>query len=100
MPPRGGTLGVFLPVAERIPHQVTPWLRDTWRVAVEALPPAADDDEVRAAAAKLAAQGPNLIVLDCLTYTQRTRELVAATAGVPALLPASLAARVMRELIA
>jgi protein AroM len=100
MPPRGGTLGVFLPVAERISSQVTPWLRDTWEVAVEALPPAAGDDEVRAAAATFGRRAPSLVVLDCLTYTERTRALVAATVGVPTLLPLSLAAGVMRELIA
>jgi len=98
LPPRGGRLGVCLPVPERIPHQVTPWLSDAWEVAVEGLPPASSDAEIQAAAARLRAKRPDLVVMDCMTYTRRTRDLVVEVCGAPALLPVSLAARVMLEL--
>ncbi|MFF0270938.1 AroM family protein [Kribbella sp. NPDC004536] len=54
--------------------------------------------ELETAAQKLAAEGVQLLVLDCMGYTQAHREAAAAASGLPVVLARSVVARLTAEL--
>ena len=57
-------------------------------------------DEAEAAAARLAAHRPDLIAMDCMSYTPETRAALRRVVDAPALLAVSTTARVLQELLA
>ena len=69
-------------------------------IAAEALLPSAPAEEAEAAAARLAALRPDLIAMDCMSYTPETRAALRRVVAAPALLAVSATARVLQELLA
>jgi protein AroM len=94
-----GRLGLLVPLAEQIGKLSSKWARPDLEVVAEALAPSADAKEAAAAAERLAARKPDLVAMDCMSYTPTTKEWVKPALGVPALLAISATGRVLREML-
>jgi len=94
-----GRLGLLIPLAEQAEKLSTKWARPGIEVVAEALAPSADVREANAAARRLAAKKPDLVAMDCMSYTPLTKEQVKPGLGVPALLAITATGRVLRELL-
>lgn len=94
-----GRLGLLIPLAEQAGKLTSKWARPGLEVVAEALAPSADAREADAAARRLAAKKPDLVAMDCMSYTPATKEQVKPGLGVPALLAISATGRVLREML-
>ena len=94
-----GRLGLLIPLAEQAEKLSTKWARPGLEVVAEALAPSADAREADAAARRLAAKKPDLVAMDCMSYTPLTKEQVKPALGVPALLAITAIGRVLREML-
>jgi protein AroM len=91
-------LGVLIPEKEQEGVARKKWLCTGREVEVKALSPyLAGEQEVRRATSGLKKCGA--VVLDCIGYTLRTKELVKKTTGKPVLLPRTLLAGFINEII-
>lgn len=95
-----GRLGVFTPLPEQERQVRDKWAESGLDVSVEAIVPVAGAAEVDAAATRMAAHRPDLVVLDCMSYTQATKVRVRARCPVPGILAVSAAARAVGEMLA
>ncbi|HEX4510430.1 MAG TPA: AroM family protein [Burkholderiaceae bacterium] len=94
-----GRLGLLIPLAEQAEKLGAKWARAGLEVVAEALAPSAGKDEADAAARRLAAKKPDLVAMDCMSYTPATKEWVKPGLGVPALLAITATGRVLREML-
>jgi protein AroM len=94
-----GRLGILIPLAEQAAKLSSKWARPGLDVVAEALAPSADRREADEAARRLAAKKPDLVAMDCMSYTPVTKEWVKPALGVPALLAISATGRVLREML-
>jgi protein AroM len=94
-----GRLGLLIPLAEQGEKLASKWARPGLEVFAEALAPSADAREADAAARRLAAKKPDLVAMDCMSYTPATKEQVKPALGVPALLAITATGRVLREML-
>ena len=94
-----GKLGILIPLAEQADKLSAKWARPGLEVVAEALAPSADAREADAAARRLAAKKPDLVAMDCMSYTPTTKRWVKPALGVPALLAISATGRVLREML-
>jgi len=90
--PAGGTVGVIQPVADAADEEIQHWLalgevhglRIVSTVAAPELPGEevlAGADDYRAAVASLLDEGADVIVMDCMAFTDEHRAIVAEAAG-------------------
>ncbi len=94
-----GRLGLLIPLAEQAAKLSSKWARPGLEVVAEALAPSADRAEAEEAAQRLANQRPDLVAMDCMSYTPTTKEWVKPALGVPALLAITATGRVLREML-
>jgi protein AroM len=94
-----GRLGLLIPLAEQAAKLSAKWARPGLEVVAEALAPSADQAEAESTAARLAARKPDLVAMDCMSYTPTTKEWVKPALGVPALLAITATGRVLREML-
>jgi protein AroM len=94
-----GRLGLLIPLAEQAEKLGSKWARPGLEVVAEALAPSAGADEAQAAARRLAAHKPDLVAMDCMSYTPTTKKWVKGLLGVPALLAITATGRVLREML-
>jgi len=94
-----GRLGLLVPLAEQIGKLSSKWARPGLEVVAEALAPSAGAAEARQAADRLAARKPDLVAMDCMSYTPVTKGWVKEPLGVPTLLAISATGRVLREML-
>lgn len=94
-----GRLGLLVPFAEQGEKLKVKWARAGVEVIVEALVPSADPLETKAVADRLAAAKPDLIALDCMSYTPATKAAVKERVPAPTLLAITATGRVLRELL-
>jgi protein AroM len=95
-----GRLGLLVPLPEQAPHLAKKWQRPGVEVVAEALVPGSNDAAVDATAARLAAGKPDLVVMDCMSYSQATKERVRRVTGARAVLAVTATARTIQELLA
>jgi protein AroM len=97
-------LAAVVPSAEQIPAIGRRWARACGcgaRITVEAVSPyTAAEADYEAAAARVSACNPRLVVLDCVGFTESVRGIFRRATGKPVILPRSLLGRVAGELIA
>jgi protein AroM len=98
---RGARVGVVCPLEEQ--EELT---REKWRVLGSELRVAAASpyvgefaEELRRAGREMGEAGVEYVVLDCMGYTQRMREVVREAAGAPVLLARSIVARLAAEVL-
>ncbi len=94
-----GRLGLLIPLAEQAEKLGAKWARPGLEIVAEALAPSAGAAEAAAAARRLAAHKPDLVAMDCMSYTPATKEWVKPALGVPALLAITATGRVLREML-
>lgn len=94
-----GRIGVFSPLPEQCAHAETRWRDRGYDAVSVALSPNASEEEAIAAAIVMAGYAPELLVLDCVSYTHQTKQVVRSKAGVPAILGVSCAIRLALELV-
>lgn len=93
-----GHLGILSPLAEQSEAARHRWARYGHRITNVALSPNAGADDVRETGLELAAASPDLIVYDCISYTQQTKSAINIIADRPAVLAITAVARVAAEL--
>ena len=94
-----GRLGLLIPLAEQGEKLASKWARLGVEVVSEALAPSAGQQEADAAARRLAAKKPDLVAMDCMSYSPTTKAWVKPGLGVPTLLAITATGRVLRELL-
>lgn len=95
-----GRLGLLLPLPEQAEKLSKKWARPGLEIVTEALAPSADAAEAAAAAARLKAKAPDLVAMDCMSYTPATKAAVKDILGVPTILGITATARIMNEMLA
>lgn len=97
---RGSKVGVVCPLRDQkdLTREKWSFFGDGLRVA-SGSPYDGETKDLRAAARELGQDGVEYVVLDCMGFTQEMKELVAAEAGVPAILARSVVARLAAEVI-
>lgn len=93
-------IAVLTPAAEQCDDQRARWRHVAPEVVVEAATPYGAQPALEHAAAAVAAAGVELVVMDCLGYTQDMKRAVARATMRPVLLARSCLARVAAELLA
>jgi protein AroM len=95
-----GRLGVFSPLPEQTALIARKWERENIEVVGLTLQPGSDVAAVDEAARKMAALSPDLVVMDCMSYTRANKARVRLAYGGPVILAIAAAARVVEELVA
>ena len=88
-----GRLGLFVPLPEQVASLAAERARGGLDVFAVALRPQGDDAARAAAARLMADHAPDLVLLDCISYTRRDKAVVAASLHCPVLLSVAVAAR-------
>ena len=94
-----GRLGILIPLAEQAGKLTSKWARPGLEIVYEALAPSAGAAEARDAARRLAAHKPDLVAMDCMSYTPATKAIVHGWIKAPILLALTATSRVLRELL-
>lgn len=94
-----GRLGVFSPLPEQTALIAGKWQREGVKVVGVTLQPGSDDAAVDAAAQEMASRQPDLVVLDCMSYSSANKARVRQHYPGPVILSIAAAARVIEELI-
>ena len=96
---RKGKLGIFTPLPEQEAQVRDKWAESGLEVACEALVPTADAALTEEVARRMARHGADLLVMDCMGYSQAQKEIVRRVCGTRVVLASSAAARAVQELI-
>ena len=97
----GHQVGVIVPVAELLEAQTQKWqVLQTAPVYAVANPIHGSEQQLIDAGKELLEQGADVIMLDCLGFNQRHRDLLQKSLDVPVLLSNVLIARLASELLA
>jgi protein AroM len=94
-----GRLALFVPLSEQIDTLKAKRRREGLEVEAVALAPGSDDAAIDAAAVQLAPFRPNLVLLDCMSYTRADKSRVARTLSCPILLSIAVAARAAASML-
>lgn len=92
-------LGVVVPLPQQTTPAVERWRPVATEVRVEAGSPYADIGQLEQAAGALQGWGADAIVLDCMGFTAAMKVRAAAIVGVPVILPRTVLARTLAELL-
>jgi protein AroM len=95
-----GRLGVFSPLPEQTALIAGKWQRAGVEIVGVTMRPGSDVAAIDAAAQKMAALSPDLVVMDCMGYTSANKARVRLAYGGPVILAIAAAARVVEELMA
>ncbi|BBK29398.1 protein AroM [Stella humosa] len=93
-----GRLGLLVPLPAQTGALAAKWERPGLEVVAEALLPLADDAEAMAAGDRMAAHRPDLVVMDCISYTPAHRAAVRRRLSCPVLLGITTTAAILREM--
>jgi protein AroM len=94
-----GRLGVFSPLPEQTALIDKKWQRDSIEVVGVTLRPGSDDAAVDEAARTMAELAPDLVVMDCMSYTSANKAQLRLRYAGPVVLAIAAAARVLEELV-
>jgi protein AroM len=92
-------MGVFVPLPSQMEAAAEKWKTVEAEKVCAAASPYRELGEIVQATREFQEHSVDLIVLDCVGYTEAHRRLVMKTIGKPVILATSLAARVLGELI-
>jgi protein AroM len=94
----GRRLGVIVPIVEQRDSYRARWTRVDTGVHVVVASPYDDPARLVDAAEQLRRAEVSLVVMECMGFTSGMKQIVRDVTGVPALLPATVLARVLAEL--
>lgn len=95
---RRGRLGVVYPAREQIADAAREWKHEGLEVYVDAASPYGSVEELAELAGRLAERDLDLILLNCMGFTNRMKKLVKEKTGKAVIQANSLVARVLKEL--
>lgn len=95
-----GTIGVVTPLKAQCSQTRRKWNRSGLNVVVDFALPYASENQIVAVARRLAKANVDLIVLDCIGFNLAMKRSIRAIMEKPVLLPITLLARTIAELIA
>lgn len=90
---RRGRLGIFIPLAKQAETLAKERARPGVEVVSVVLQPGSGDAARRDAAARMATLQPDLVILDCFSYTRADKRAADAALSCPVLLSAAVVAR-------
>lgn len=94
-----GTLGLFVPLPEQVESLGEMRARPGLRTVALPLRPLSDAATIDSAARRMAAEKPDLAILDCMSYTRADKARIATILGCPILLSIAVAARAAASLL-
>jgi protein AroM len=94
-----GLLGVMVPSSDQLIQVKKRWSNFGLRPHVEPANPYKDISEVENAAARLAQANPSLIVMDCMGYSMKMKEIVRERTQKPIVLARSILMKIIAELV-
>ena len=94
----GRRLGVIVPIEEQRDSYRARWSRVDAGVSVVVASPYGDATRLVDAAEELRRARASLVVMECMGFTSGMKQIVRDVTGAPALLPATVLARVLAEL--
>lgn len=94
-----GKLGVCVPLEDQIEAARRKWKKTGMQIAVGALNPYLESPKHDQAVEKMRSQKVDLVVLDCMGYSKKTKERIRRLLERPVLLPRSILARAIQEFI-
>src|SRR4051812_7580450 len=94
----GRRLGVIVPIDQQRESYRGRWSRVDPRVTVVVASPYDDPARLVTASEELRRAGASLVVMDCMGFTSGMKQIVRDVTDAPALLPATVLARVLAEL--
>jgi protein AroM len=95
-----GRLGVLVPSPDQIPALKRRWEKTHLEVVAEAISPYTGTyEELKEKANKIKRSDVDLVVLDCIGFSQETRGLFRKITRKPVLLPVTLIGRIAREIV-
>jgi protein AroM len=94
-----GRLGIFTPLPAQTEQTRRKWADPARQVEIEPLLPIHTPAELTAAAERMAARRPDLVIMDCMSYTTEMKRAVRAITGARARGGAYCAARAVQELL-
>ncbi len=94
----GAKIGVVIPLADQVEQMRRQWAELGMSPVMAPANPYGDGGEWETAGRSLAAMGADLLVMDCLGYTQKAKQVVRGASGKPVILARSLLARVICEI--
>jgi protein AroM len=95
-----GRLGIFSPLPEQTALIARKWERANVEVVGVTMRPGSDAEAVDEAARKMTALSPDLVVMDCMSYTSADKKRVRLSYDGPIVLAIAAAARIVEELVA
>jgi protein AroM len=94
-----GRLGVVVPSPDQTELKKK-WERTRLEVVTEAVSPyTGTDEELREKAHRIKTADVDLVVLDCIGFSKRTKSIFREITGKPVLLPRTVIARIAREMV-
>lgn len=96
---QGNRIGVMIPHPVQAGRSQQKWGRLGIEIKVAEASPYSSMDATKAAAERLRREELSLIALDCLGYNERMKEVVRNITNKPVVLPRSILARVLAELL-
>lgn len=95
-----GRLGLVVPSPDQIHQLKEKWEKIAHQVVAKSVSPyTGTDEEMTDIAKKLASEDVDLVVLDCMGFNTKTRSLFKAITQKPVLLPRTVMARIVLEMI-
>ena len=94
-----GTLGLFVPLPEQVTVLAAERARPGLHAVAICLRPISDAAAIDAAAAQMAEARPDLVIMDCMSYTRADKARVERTLRCPVLLAIAVAARAAASLV-
>ncbi len=96
-----GKIGVLIPSEEQVGIALEKWRRDELEIVIEALSPyeKIDEDKVLEVSRRFCQAQVDLIILDCIGYDISLKERIRNNTGLPVILPRTLIARTLGELL-
>lgn len=95
-----GRLGLFVPLPDQIGKLDGKWRRGGGEIVSVALTPGSLDAAIDRAATEMQALSPDLVVMDCMSYTQAMKDRVRQILRAPVILGITSTARIVGELLA
>jgi protein AroM len=96
-----GKIGVLIPDLDQMSFVEKKWEREGISVVIESFSPYSkvSDEQIRRVANRFSEEKVSFIVLDCIGYSSALSRKLKELTGIPVILPRSMVARVVRELL-
>ena len=96
---RKGRLGVIYPAMEQIAKAEEEWGKEGLEVYADAVSPYGGEGGFKSLAERLSNKKLDLILLNCMGFNYRMKQIILETTGVPTIQSNALVARVLKELV-